>query len=170
MKSTKYMSNICHIRKKQLFYDKNEKKKFKKYQNVRDYCHYTGKFRGAAHSICNLNYNVPQEIPVKIHNGSTYDYHFLNKELAEEFKVELECLGENTEKYISFSVPIKKEHENDKTITYKSRFIILVDSCKVNYQNLLITSLELIIKIAKYAWRVKISNQNVILLVLEKID
>ena len=84
--------------------------------------------------------------------------------------MELECLGENTEKYISFSVPIKKEHENDKTITYKSRFIILVDSCKINYQNLLITSLELIIKIAKYAWRVKISNQNVILLVLEKID
>ena len=60
-------------------------------QKVRDHCHFTGKFRGAAHSICNLNYKVPQEIPVKIHNGSTYDYHFL---------------GENTEKYISFSVPI----------------------------------------------------------------
>ena len=102
------MSNICHICQKQFCYDKNEKKKFKIYQNVRDHCNYTGKFRGAAHSICNLNYKVPQEITVKIHNGSTYDYHFLNKELAEKFKVELECLGENTEKYISFSVPIKK--------------------------------------------------------------
>ena len=40
-------------------------KKFKLYQKVRDHCHYTGKFRGAAHSICNLRYKVPQEIPVK---------------------------------------------------------------------------------------------------------
>ena len=127
MNSTKYMSNICHICQKQFCYDKNEKKKFKIYQNVRDHCHYTGKFRGAVHSICNLNYKVPQEIPVKIHNGSTYGYHFLNKKLAEKFKVELECLGESTEKYISFLVPIKKEHENDKTITYKSKFI---DTCR----------------------------------------
>ena len=76
-----------------------------------------------AHSICNLNYKVPQEIPVKIHNGSKYDYHFIIKELAEEFKGEFECLGENTEKYISFSVPIKKEHNNGETITYKIKFV-----------------------------------------------
>ena len=83
--------------------------------------------RGAAHSICNLRYKVPQEIPVKIHNGSKYDYHFIIRELAEEFKGQFECLGENTEKYITFSVPIKKEHDNDKTITYKIKFI---DSCR----------------------------------------
>ena len=101
--------------------------KFKLYKKVRDHCHYTGKFRGAAHSICNLRYKVPQEIPVKIHNGSKYDYHFIIRELAEEFKGQFECLGENTEKYITFSVPIKKEHDNDKTITYKIKFI---DSCR----------------------------------------
>ena len=84
-----------HICQKEFCYDKNEKKKFKIYQKVRDHCHYTGKFRGAAHSICNLNYKVPQEIPVKIHNGSTYDYHFIIKELAEEFKGQFECSGEN---------------------------------------------------------------------------
>ena len=78
------------------------------YQKVRDHCHYTGKIRGAAHSICNLNHKVPIEIPVKIHNGSKYDYRFLIKELAEEFKGEFECLAENTEKYLSFAVPIKK--------------------------------------------------------------
>ena len=117
----------CHICQKEFCYDKNEKKKFKIYQKVRDHCHYTGKFRGAAHSICNLNYKVPQEIPVKIHNGSTYDYHFIIKELAEEFKGQFEYLGENTEKYITFSVPIKKEHDNGKTITYKIKFI---DSCR----------------------------------------
>ena len=112
---------------KEFCYDKNGKKKFKIYQKVRDHCHYTGEFRDPAHSICNLNYKIPQEIPVKIHNGSTYDYHFIIKELAEEFKGQFECLGENTEKYITFSVPIKKEHDSDKTITYKIKFI---DTCR----------------------------------------
>ena len=109
----------CHICQKEFCYDKNEKKKFKIYQKVRDHCHYAGKFRGTAHSICNLNCKTRRDIPVKILNGSTYDYHFLIKELAEEFKEEFECLGENTVKCISFSVPIKKEHDNDETITYK---------------------------------------------------
>ena len=49
---------------------------------VRDHCHYTGKYRGAAH-ICNLRYKTPKEIPVAFHNGSTYYYHFIIKELAE---------------------------------------------------------------------------------------
>ena len=77
-------------------------------KKVRDHCHFTGKFRGAAHSICNLHYKVPQEIPVKIQNGSVYNYHFIIKELAEDFKGESEYLGENTEKYITFSIPMKK--------------------------------------------------------------
>ena len=105
----------------------NEKRKFKLYKKVGDHCHFTRKFIAVAHSICNLNDKVPQEIPVKFHNGSKYDYHFIIKELAEEFKGEFECLGENTEKYISFSVPIKKEHNNGETITYKIKF---VDTCR----------------------------------------
>ena len=63
----------CYICQKEFCY-KNEKMKFKLYKIVRDHCHYTGKFRGAAHNICNLNYKVPQEIPVVIHNGSTYQH------------------------------------------------------------------------------------------------
>ena len=43
------------------------------------------------------------------HNDSTYDYHFIIKELAEELEGEFESLGENTEKYVTFSVPIKNE-------------------------------------------------------------
>ena len=69
------------------------------------------------------------------HNGSTYDYHFIIKELAEEFEGEFECLGENTEKYITFSVPIKKEttkkDKNDKDkITKISYKIKLINSCR----------------------------------------
>ena len=58
------------------------------------------------------------------HNGSTYDYHFIIKELAKEFEGNFERLGENTEKYITFSVPIKKKINNkDLEITYKIKFI-----------------------------------------------
>ena len=78
---------------------------------------------------------MPKEIPVVFHNGSTYDYHFIIKELAEEFEGEIQGLGENTEKYITFLVPIKKEttkkdkNGNDKItkISYKIKFI---ESCR----------------------------------------
>ena len=67
------------------------------------------KYKGAVHSICNLKFNLPNEIPVVFHNGSNYDYHFIIKELANEFEGQFECLGENTEKYKTFSIPIKKK-------------------------------------------------------------
>ena len=104
---------VCHICKEKFCYDKNKKSEYALYHKVRDHCHYTGKFRGAAHNICNLRHKVPKKIPIVFHNGSTYDYHFIIKQLAEEFKGQFECLGENTEKYITFSVPIKKEVTND---------------------------------------------------------
>ena len=47
--------------------------------------------------------------PIVSHNGTNYDYHFIIKELAKEFKKQFICLGENTEKYITFTVPIEKE-------------------------------------------------------------
>ena len=74
-------------------------------------------YRGAAHDIYNLGYKTPKEIPVVFHNGSTFDYHFIIKELAQEFDGQFDCLGENTEKYIIFSVRIKKELDNGKAIT-----------------------------------------------------
>ena len=68
--------------KKSFFYDEDEESKFKLYHKVRDHCHYTEKFRGAAHSICNLKYKVPKEIPIAIHNELTHDYHFIIKQLV----------------------------------------------------------------------------------------
>ena len=67
---------------------------------------------------------MPKNIPVIFHNRSTNDYHFIIKELANEFDGNFECLGENTERYITFSVPIKKKIENKNIdITYKIKFI-----------------------------------------------
>ena len=61
---------------------------------------------------------TPKEIPIVFHNGCTYDYHFINNKLEKAFDGHLECLGENTDKYITFSVPISKKLHNGKTITY----------------------------------------------------
>ena len=75
---------ICRkIFSKQFAKDKN-------YRKVRDDCHFTGKRRGLAHSICNLRFNVPKVTPVVFHNGSNYYYHFLIKEKASEFEGQFE--------------------------------------------------------------------------------
>ena len=57
---------------------------------------------------------------------STYDYHFIIKQLAEEFEGEFECLGENTEKY-----------DNAKIITYKLKFIDSYRFMSTSLSNLL---------------------------------
>ena len=88
---------VYYICKKEFSTDENDKNAFELYQKVRYHCHYTGKFRGAAHSICHLRYKTPNEIPVVFHTGSTYDYHLIINKLAKEFHGQLECLGENTE-------------------------------------------------------------------------
>ena len=112
-KETHENQKICYICEKEFCTNENNKKEFIKKRKVRDHCHYTGKYRGAAHSICNLNYKIPKEIPVVFHNGSTYNYHLVIKQLAKEFKGNFEYLGENTEKYITFSLPIKKTNGNN---------------------------------------------------------
>ena len=98
-------STVCYICRKKftqkLAKDKNHRK-------VRHHGHFTGKYRGAAHSICNLGFNVRSEIPVVFHDVSNYDHHFIMKELANELKGQFGCLGENTEKYKTFSVSIEK--------------------------------------------------------------
>ena len=90
----------CHVCRKP--FTKDDKK-------VRDHCYFTGKYRGPAHNKCNMNYKITKNILVAFHNLSSYDNHFIIKELAKEFDGELECLGENTEKYITFSVKINKK-------------------------------------------------------------
>ena len=122
-KETHENQKICYICEQEFCANKNNEKEFRKMRNIRDHCHYTGKYRGTAHSKCNLNYKIPREMPVVFHNGSTYDYHFIIKQLAKEFKRKFDCLGENMEKYITFSVPIEKERDNGKPTTYKLKII-----------------------------------------------
>ena len=76
----------------------NKYVKDEKYRNVRDRCYYPGEYRGAAHSICNLKHSVPKKVPVVFHYGSNYDYRFIIIVLAEKFKKQFLCLGENAEK------------------------------------------------------------------------
>ena len=120
-------SKICYICKEKF---ENKYLKDRKYRKVRDHCHYTGEYRGFAQSICNLKYSVPKRILIFYDNRSNYGYHFIIKELAEEFKKQSICLGENTEKYITFTVPIEKEvtrinkygEQTTKNISYILRF------------------------------------------------
>ena len=99
-------AKICYFCKEKL---ENKYLKDKKYCKVRDHCHYTGQYGSAVHSICNLKYSVLKRIPILFHNGSNYGYQFTIKELAEKFKKQFTCLGENTEKYIAFTVLIEKK-------------------------------------------------------------
>ena len=57
-------------------------------------------------------YKVSKVIPVVFHNGSAYDNHFVVRQLAKDFKGSFNCIGENTEKYISFSISIFKKSGN----------------------------------------------------------
>ena len=88
-------------------------------KKVRYPCHFIDKYRGAGHSVCNPNYKIPKEIPIVFHNGCTYYYQCIIKEIAEEFKRQFECLEEITEKYITFFVSI----ENNEKDQYKTKFI-----------------------------------------------
>ena len=85
--------------------------------------------------------------------------------LSKEFYGQLECLGENTEKYITFSVPVSKELDNGKTITYKLKFI---DSFR--FMSTSLTSLKCTKKNAKDARKKEKSNHYAILLGLKIIN
>ena len=115
---------ICCICKAKF---KDKCAKDKEYSKVRDHCHCTGEHRTGAYSICNLKCSVPKETHVVVRNGSNYDYDFIIKEVAEEFKGKFNWLVENTEKHITFSVTIEKKvrkfdkngEEITKAISYR---------------------------------------------------
>ena len=80
---------------------------------VRDHCHFTGQYRGAAHNSCNLQCRKPMIFPVIFHNLHRYDSHLFIKQLS-TIPGDLNCIPSTEEKYISFSKKIKVDE-------YKSR-------------------------------------------------
>ena len=152
---------VCCICKKEFSTDDDDdddNDDNKKYHTVRDHYHYTGKYGGFAHDICNPTYKTLKEIPIAFHNGSTYEYHFIIKKLAKEFKGKFECLGENTEKYINFSVPVEEKFPKDKIIIHKLKFIDSFRFMSSNYQTLLIIYLKFTAKSDEHVKKEKVCD------------
>ena len=90
---------------------------------MRDHCHYTGKYRGALHSKCNLKLGVKTLIiPVLAHNNSGYDSHMFVKRLSGT-KGWVGCIPENEEKYITFSKNILVDMVDDEKVYVKLKFL-----------------------------------------------
>ena len=106
-------------------------KKLNLEDRVRDHCHYTGRYRGAAHNICNLKYSKPNNISVFFHNLTGYDSHLFIKKLNVTGG-NIDCIPNNEENYISFSKTIiTGEYTNKKGETKNKYFkIIFKDSLK----------------------------------------
>ena len=139
------VKDIANIKPKKMVFTEEDEKQFNKASDcwlcgeelgndrVRDHCHYTGRYRGAAHNKCNLNYSKPKGVPVFFHNLSGYDSHLFIKSLGSPNKKEtLECIPNNEEKYITFTKNIivgqytnKKGEVKDKTFK-----IVFKDSLK----------------------------------------
>ena len=104
---------------------------------VRDHCHFTGKYRGAAHFECNLKMRVPKFVPVLFHNLEGYDSHLFVKSLGfSEGKIN--CIPKTDEKYISFSKEIVMETLTDKNgkEQEKTLEIRFLDSLKFTLKSL----------------------------------
>ena len=135
---------ISELGNKKMVITKEEEEQFKQASNcwicgkllnledrVRDHCHFTGRFRGAAHNRCNLKYSKPNNISVFFHNLTGYDSHLFIKKLGVT-EGNIDCIPNNEENYISFSKTIiTGEYTNKKGETRNKYFkIIFKDSLK----------------------------------------
>ena len=103
-------STLCHICNEELGKDR-----------VRDHCHLSGKFRGAAHEICNLKQKVLKFCPVVFHNLAGYDRHLFIKTVGNS-KGDISCIPNNEENYISFTKQVivdKFVNEDGKEVNVK---------------------------------------------------
>ena len=136
---------LANITPKKMIFTKEDEKQFNMASDcwicgeelgndrVRDHCHYTGCYRGAAHNTCNLKYRKPESVPVFFHNLTGYDSHLFIKKLGSSNEKEnIKCIPNNEEKYITFTKTIiagqytnKKGEEKNKTFD-----IVFKDSLK----------------------------------------
>ena len=93
------LATVCHICKDT--FSENHKRGYK----VRDHCHFTGQFRGAAHNLCNLKMRVVKKIPVFFHNLAGYDSHIIFRSLNQvEGLSEPKLIAKAMENFITFSI------------------------------------------------------------------
>ena len=140
------VKEIANIKPKEMIITKEEEEQLDKASDcwicgeelkndnkVRDHCHYTGRYRGAAHNKCNLNYSKPKDVPVFFHNLSGYDSNLFIRSLASPNPKEyIECIPNNEEKYISFTKnKIVGKYTNTKREVKEKTFkIVFKDSLK----------------------------------------
>ena len=135
---------ISELGNEKMIITKEEEEEFKQASNcwicgkllniqdrVRDHCHFTGRYRGAAHNKCNLKYSKPNNISVFFHNLTGYDSHLFIKKL-DASTGNIDCIPNNEEKYISFSKTIKTGEYTNKKGETKDKFfkIVFKDSMK----------------------------------------
>ena len=132
---------ITNIPEKKMIFGKTEKELFceetkcwicngefddDKNYKVRDHCHFTGRYRGAAHTLCNLKYKKPNFTPVVFHNLSGYDSHLFIRNLGFS-EGNIDCIPNNEERYINFTKKIQVGNYTNKGETkplhHKIRFI-----------------------------------------------
>ena len=137
------VKNIVNMKVKPIEITEEEEKQFNKASDcwicgeylgndrVRDHNHYTGKYRGPAHNICNLKYSKPNSISVFFHNLAGYDSHLFIKKLGIT-EGNIDCIPNNEEKYISFGKSIKTGQYTNKKGEIKNKFfkIVFKDSLK----------------------------------------
>ena len=136
---TKRIHKVFDFSKKMIFTEDDKKKfeesefcwicrgKFENKRKVRDHCHFTGTFRGAAHEKCNLQFRKPNFSPVIFHNLSGYDSHLFIKNLGKN-SGGIKAIPNNEEKYISFSKEItvgsfRDKQGKEKLIKHEIRFV-----------------------------------------------
>ena len=134
-KLIEHVRNLQNKRKKPIIWEKEEKEKFENQthcwfcneeiegRKVADHCHFTGKFRGAAHVDCNLNARKPKFTPVFFHNLFNYDIHLFVTALNKK-QGKIKCIPNTEERYISLSleIPVGK-NEKGKVIKHEIKFL-----------------------------------------------
>ena len=123
-------AKVCYICRKPFgIFTKDKNHPDYQMHKVKDHCHVTGKYRGAAHSKCNLNLQTPEFIPILAHNLCGYDLHLFIEKLCSQREDLFELIPENdniaevgiipksSEKYSSISVKYLKSsklYKNEK--------------------------------------------------------
>ncbi|XP_065677516.1 uncharacterized protein LOC136092866 [Hydra vulgaris] len=184
-KYLKFPKNMIFTPKEKEKFDNAEKcyicEKDLKEDKVKDHCHITGKYRGAAHNVCNLKHKIPKFIPVFFHNLTGYDSRLFIKKLLGDEKSEkkINCIPNNEENYINFSKEIKVNEYTNKIgkkveVKQELRFIdscrfmassldeLVKNSIKENYKELENKKLNLLLRkgVCPYKWVDFISKLN----------